>query len=80
MAFLHRLLEINQHKNINSTILRGNLIGPKIEITGLLMQNWGDRELIIKQNDLLVTIILSEYRESILMGNPREKSHIDGNF
>ena len=44
------------------------------------MQNWGDRELIIKQNDLLVTIILSEHGQSVLMGNPRQKSHMDGIF
>ena len=60
------------------TILRGNLIGPKIEISGLLLKNWGDRALIVKQNDVLVTICLCEHRESILMGNLREKSHMDG--
>ena len=41
LAYLPHLLEITKHTDINSTILRGNLIGPKIEISGLVMQNWG---------------------------------------
>ena len=80
LAFLPHLLKVVRHTDTNSSILLGNLVCPKIEFLGVLLLNWGDQGLSIKKDVLLITICLSEHKNDILMGCPRDEAHIEKYF
>lgn len=75
MAFLPQIWELKQFVNTESSILKGNLNSPNIDLQGIILQNWTDTPEHIEAVQLLCSFEFGEEPEKILCGN--KKSEID---
>ena len=80
MAFLPQILELKQFVNKDSSILKGSLCSPNIDLQGIVLQNWLDTPLHVEAGQLLCSFQFGDEPEKILCGNRRAENDLKNIF
>ena len=80
MSFLPQIWELKQYTNKDSSILKGNLCAPNIDLQGIILQNWLDTPLTIETGELLCTFEFGDSSEKILCGNKKAEDDMRSIF